>query len=519
MQAQRPAPRDNFVPVLLLFAVLAGWLLVAGDHYLLFHSLTELFTGGIALVLFSVAWHTRRIASSDYVTFIGMAAFSIAWVTAVHALTYRGIQVLPEYDANLPTQLWVIARTLQVSSLLIAPLYFTRKLKRPGLVLFVYSAVAAIMVGAALTRVFPDAFVEGQGLTAFKIWAEYLVIAGTFVAAVLVSLNRHQLEARVYSILIASMFATMFAEFAFTLYSDPTGPANRVGHVMYLIAYSLLYIAIVRSSLEDPYSSLFRELKRKEEVLAGAYAIEHDIAETLQNAMATRPVQVPDVDVAHHYRPAPGFARIGGDFYDVFPLGGSRIGIVIGDVCGKGLRAAGTTLKTRTALRAMALEHVDPAEVLEHVNTYLRAELEEDSFVTAAYGTLDTESGLLRVAVAGHPDPMICGRDSRPFDDVRTHPMGVLDRLEAASVEVRLEPGESIVLVTDGVVDAPGESDRFGIGRLAELSSRLHCAESAETVLDEVLDALAAHSPATIDDDVAVVVVRWSPPSAQGAVA
>lgn len=505
--------RDIFIPVLALLAVLAGWLLVAGDHYLLFHSLAELFTAGVALVIFSVAWHTRRVASSDYVTFIGMAAFPIAWVTMLHALTYKGIQVLPEYDANLPTQLWVIARILQVSAFLIAPLYFSRKLERPGVVLALYSGVAAALVVAALTRVFPAAFVEGQGLTPFKVWAEYSIIAGTFLAAMAISLYRKRLEPIVYSLLIASMFAMVVAEFAFTQYSDPTGPANRVGHVAYLVAFSLLYVALVRASLEAPYTSLFRELKVREEQLAEAYSVEHDIAETLQNAMAANPKHAPGIDVAHHYMPAPGVGRLGGDFYDVFPLGGTKVGFVIGDVCGKGLRAAGTTLKTRTALRAVALEHDDPAQVLNLVNAYLCTELEEDSFVTAAYGVLETTSGVVRLALAGHPDPMICGREDRSFDLHRTPPLGVLEDLDAESCKVQLLPGESIVLVTDGVVDASGPSGRFGIHRFASLVGDLRCAPSADQVIDEVVEALRQHSDAPVDDDVAVVAIRWTPPA------
>lgn len=510
MRPQRRT-RDNFIPLLLLLGLVAGTLLLAGDHYLLFHSFVELLTAAIGLAIFSIAWHTRRVATSDYVTFLGMWAFSTAWITIMHALTYKGVQLLPEYDANLPTQMWVIARLLQASAFLIAPVYFVRKLRHPGYVLAAYALLGALLVGSALLGWFPDAFVEGKGLTPFKIWAEWLVIVATFLSALALVRFRDHLDRPVRVLLLSSMAATMVAEFAFTLYSDPMGPANRVGHVAYLGAFSLIYVALVRSSLEDPYSSLFRQLKQRERQLGEAWAIEHDIAETLQSAMAVQPGDAEGIEVSHAYLPAPGIGRIGGDFYDVFSIRGTLVGLVIGDVCGKGLKAAATTLKARTALRAMALEHEDPSTVLEHVNAYLCRELEDDSFVTAAYGTFDTASGVLRMAIAGHPDPLICGRDDRPFDGTRSQPLGVLERLDARSAEAVLRPGDSIVLVTDGLVDAPGPEGRFGIGRLARLVGKIHCAHTADEVLAQVTDALEAHASDVVDDDVAIVVVRWAP--------
>lgn len=504
--------RDTFVPAVLAIAAVTGVLAIGGDHYLMFHTFIELFTAAVGLVVFSIAWHTRRVASSDYLTFIGMWAFATALVTILHALTYKGLQLLPEYNANLPTQLWLIARILQASAFVIAPVYFHRKLERPGIVMGAYFAVAGALVLAALGGVFPDAFVEGQGLTPFKVATEYVVVAATLVAAGAIFVNREHLARPVRVLLLFSMGCTIAAELLFTLYSDPFGLTNRVGHVAHLAAFLAIYLALVRTSLEKPLETMFHRLRQRELQLAEAYATEHDIAETLQDAIAFTPQEVSGLQISHRYLPAPGLGRIGGDFFDVFPLTGTLVGIVIGDVCGKGLKAASTTIKARTAIRAVAVEHEDPVKVLGIVNTYLHRELEDHSFVTAVYATIDTATGLLRAAIAGHPDPLVCGRtDIAPPHGIRTQPLGVLSQLGAGEWSVRLAEGESLVLVTDGVLDARQGAERFGGERLRAVLRDVACGDSAESVLTSVVSTLKTFAGERLDDDVAVMVVRYAP--------
>lgn len=504
--------RDAMTPAALVFFILASAFFLFGNNYLLLHTFAELFTAATALVLFSVAWHARRIASSDYLTVLGMAAFPVGVVTILHALSYRGMNVLPLHDTDLPTQLWLIARGLQTSSFLIAPLFLVRRLRRPGYLLSGYVAVATAAALAAFTGYFPAAFIEGQGLTPFKINFEYGIVIATMIAAAALWHYRERGERRVLLMLWGSMAATIFAELAFTLYTDPYGPFNRLGHVAHLIAMTLIYAALVYTSLERPLTSLFRELKEREQELAVAYSAEHGIAETLQNAMAVQPEQIPEIDVSHRYLPAPGPGRIGGDFYDIFRLRNGAVAFAIGDVCGKGLKAATTTLKTRSVLRALAHQHENPAEVLEALNSYLLRELEEGSFVTAVFGTIDIETGDARVAIAGHPDPILCGHpEVVPANELRSQPLGVIEPLGASTWKLSLDRDESLVLVTDGVIEAPGSLGRFGSERLHDLLHALRCDSGAHDLAESVIAELHRHADEGLDDDVAVVVIRFSP--------
>lgn len=503
---------DALTPMLLIGFVLVVSLLFFRGNYTLFHTFAELFTALVALIISSIAWHTRRVATSDYLTFVGMASLSVGIATILHALSYRGMPLLPEYDSNLPTTLWVVARSLQASAFLLATRFVRRKLRRPDVVVTAYAGVATALVIAALNHTLPAAYVEGVGLTPFKIGMEYTVIAVTLAAGMALWRRREDLDRFVLRCILGSMAATVAAELAFTLYSDPFGPVNRLGHIAHLVAFALLYLGLVRASLEIPYDTLFRTLRERERELTLAYREEHDVAETLQQAMAIDPQSVEGLDLAHRYLPAPGAGRVGGDFYDLFTLDDRLVAFTIGDVCGKGIEAAATTLKARAAIRATALTESDPATVLERVNTYLHHELDAAKFVTAVFGTVDTRSGLVTMAIAGHPDPIVCGRvELGPPDDVRRQPLGVLPRLGAINWSVQLAPGESLVLVTDGVTEAPGNGGRFGAERLHELLSALVCWESAEDVVCSVVSTLHRHASEHLDDDVAVVALRYQP--------
>lgn len=487
--------------------VVTGWI---GQNYPLFHTLVELMVAVVALAVFMIAWHARSFADSDYLTFIGLASLPVGVVTVLHALAYKGMPVFPGYDANLPTQLWIIARLAQGTAFLIAPVFLIRRLRAPVVPLAVYVAATTLAVWASFAGAFPAAFVEGQGLTPFKVGMEYLVIGMTVVGAAGLYRYRRNIASDIAPLLWASMACTVLAELAFTLYNDPFGPANRAGHAAHFAAYLLIYGALVQSSLERPVESLFHLLKQREAELAQAYSVEHEISETLQDAMAVQPERVPGLRFDHRYLPAPGAGRIGGDFYDIFLIEDELVGFAIGDVCGKGIKAATTTMKTRSALRAVALEDPEPSRVLEAVNGYLMRELESDSFVTAAFGTIDTAAGRVRLAVAGHPEPVVCGRPDLVLPEGhRAPPLGVLPVLGARTWELELRDGENIVLVTDGVLEARGADSQFGVERLLELLHSIPCGAIPDETIDGVLDALKAHCGGDeLGDDVAIVALQ-----------
>jgi PAS domain S-box-containing protein len=225
---------------------------------------------------------------------------------------------------------------------------------------------------------------------------------------------------------------------------------------------------------------------------------------TLQRAML--PTIEPPAGFAVRYEPAVPPLEIGGDWYDVLPLGDHRIGIVVGDCVGRGLPAAAIMGQLRSSARALLLTGAQPAVLLEQLDA--AASLIPDAYCTTVFlAILDTESGTLEYSNAGHMPAMIAGPDSATtmLTDASSVPLAVrrIDpRPEASRV---LLPGSTLMLYTDGLIERKHESIDDGLERVAEvLSESTNLPVGA--VADEVLRKLA---PAQgYDDDVAMVMYR-----------
>ena len=202
---------------------------------------------------------------------------------------------------------------------------------------------------------------------------------------------------------------------------------------------------------------------------ARLYEREHGIVETLQRALLpTRLPQLPGVQVAARYMPGGMGADVGGDWYDVLPLEDGRIGVAIGDVAGHGLRAATLMGQLRNSLRAYAVEGHGPSAVVERLNRLVR-DLEQGWMATLLYMVLSPDDSEVRFANAGHmPALAIEGGDARFIDAERGPPLGVGADGDYAEVVEQVEPGSTLFLFTDGLVEEPGVAVDTSLARLAE---------------------------------------------------
>jgi len=283
--------------------VLLGLLFISEDSYLLFHSVIELFSIVVAGSIFMIVWNARSYLDNDYFLFIGIAYFFIGIIDLFHTLAYHGMGVFAATGSNLATQLWVAGRYLQSITLLIAPIFCTRKLKIRFHIL-IYSVVTSLLLTSIFYwKIFPVCYVEGSGLTAFKIASEYIVIAILGAAIWLLLQQRQRFDKNVLRLLIWSMVATVAAEFAFTSYVNVNGLTNVIGHFLRLISFYLAYKAIVETGLIRPQHVLFHNLVRSEEQLRQQTeelqarneeldAFAHTVAHDLKNPLATLIVAV-----------------------------------------------------------------------------------------------------------------------------------------------------------------------------------------------------------------------------------
>ena len=241
-------------------AALIGLCLISHHNYLLFHVLVELFSIVIGVTLFIVAWNLRHTITNHYILFIGIAYLFVAVLDTFHTLSYKGMGVFAIDSANTATQLWIAARFLQGASLLAAPYFLKRKLNSEATV-FLFTVFAALILGSIyLWNLFPACYIEGRGLTPFKIAGEYIISSILLMALIFLYKNRSHFDAVVLRWIGVSIIATIVSELAFTFYVGVYDISNLIGHFFKIIAFYLIYKAVIKMAFIKPYDLLFRDL-------------------------------------------------------------------------------------------------------------------------------------------------------------------------------------------------------------------------------------------------------------------
>jgi PAS domain S-box-containing protein len=250
--------------------ILLGLLLLFGlwvttlQSYLLFHSLAEICSIVIAFTVFVLAWNLKQYIRNNYIVFIGIAYLFVAGIDFIHMLAYKGMGVFQLNESNLSTQLWIVGRYLQSISLVVATFFIGRKLKA-NILLIVYLAITCVLLSSIFAwEIFPACFVEGAGLTDFKIVSEYIISGMLVLALFLLIIKRQAFEKSIMKCLVASFIMTIFSELSFTLYVDVYGIANFVGHIFKIVAFYFLYRAIVEVGIRQPFSLFLRDQKLEE---------------------------------------------------------------------------------------------------------------------------------------------------------------------------------------------------------------------------------------------------------------
>ncbi|KUO51542.1 MAG: hypothetical protein APF76_12860 [Desulfitibacter sp. BRH_c19] len=236
-------------------------------NFLFFHTIIELFSILVAFSIFIIAINTYSITKNCYFIFIGISFGFVGLYDLLHTLAYQGMGVFPGDTSNLATQLWIIARYVQSISLFIATGFLFKELK-PAVISLGHSLVAAFLfAGIFYWDYFPDCFIPGQGLTLFKVSSEYVISIILLVAVYLLYRYRKHFHDRVCMLLITAILFTIGSELAFTFYVDVYGLSNVIGHVFKVVAFYLIYKAIVETNLKKPYNSLFFQLKQTKDDL------------------------------------------------------------------------------------------------------------------------------------------------------------------------------------------------------------------------------------------------------------
>jgi serine phosphatase RsbU (regulator of sigma subunit) len=252
-----------------------------------------------------------------------------------------------------------------------------------------------------------------------------------------------------------------------------------------------------RVALALDNAGLFTDLGRSERARA-------EIAETLQHGLLPPPLpRIRGWAAAAMYRPAGVENEVGGDFYDAFPVAGGWM-LVIGDVTGRGARAASITGQARYTLRTAAALTGDPLVALATLNRALLARRDSALCSVAAFALSEDPAQPVRLAVAGHPPPLLVDGES-VTETVAPGPLlGAFEDAEWALERAPVEPGQQLVVITDGITEACGRGGRFGEERLrAELAG----ATSPVVAVQRLEGALHEFTEGSLVDDAAMLAL------------
>lgn len=240
---------------------------------------------------------------------------------------------------------------------------------------------------------------------------------------------------------------------------------------------------------------------------ARLYREQHSIADTLQKSLLVMPERVAGIDFGYMYHSATEAAQVGGDFYDIFELEHGKVGIVIGDIAGKGIEAAALTSVVKNAIKAYAFENGSPAVVLSKTNELAIRVFSPGYFVTVFFGVLDLASRELTYCRAGHPAAII-KRAETNVDILTEHSpvIGAFAGMKYADGAIKLARHDILFLYTDGLVEARRDHELFTEERLIDIIRELGTV-SARELPDIVFGEVVDFTGGRLSDDIAIIAI------------
>jgi serine phosphatase RsbU (regulator of sigma subunit) len=236
------------------------------------------------------------------------------------------------------------------------------------------------------------------------------------------------------------------------------------------------------------------------------YVEQRSVAETLQQAILPDEVPViPGMQIAVRYLPGVSGTEVGGDWYDVVPLGGGRFVFLVGDVSGRGVRAAATMASLHYASRAYALEGHPPAVILGQLTRTMDI-ADDGQFATVLCGLVDVSTHEVALASAGHLPPLLCAGDGAVLAEAKPgSPIGIRGGTAVEPTLLTTAARGTLIAYTDGLVERRGETLDTGLNRLLQAATA-RCGSSLDDLLTSLVSELTGDSPT---DDIALIGLRW----------
>lgn len=234
-------------------------------NYLFFHVIAELFSISIMFVLFAITWNSLKFLNNNYLILVGIAALFIGVLDLLHTLTFTGMNIIesPIFFAN---QFWIATRFFEASVMLLGFLFVAShsiKIKR---LLGIYILVTvSIILSILYFKIFPTSYIQGMGQTPFKIFGEYVIIGVLICAFYTLTQKKKYFDDSTYHFIAFSIILTILSEFCFTLYVSNFDFVNKLGHILKVLSFYMIYKANIENGFKRPMETFFRDLKTSEE--------------------------------------------------------------------------------------------------------------------------------------------------------------------------------------------------------------------------------------------------------------
>lgn len=246
---------------------LAGLLLLYEYDYPLFHISTELFSITIAFIIFVFAWNTRQMHSSQFLLFIGISFLFVGVFYLLHVLCSEGFIPVSGSSENISYQLWLIARCLGLLSIFGAFFFRYRALPLWALIIFLFLLSTGLFVSVFNLSVFPVCYIEGQGMTIFMRVSSVVLMILCSVTIILFFQFKNLLSRKILFLLIASLGITLLGDLSLFRFAKDMHRTLFINHYSRIIAFFLIYKAVIVDNLIKPYELLFFKIKEKTQSL------------------------------------------------------------------------------------------------------------------------------------------------------------------------------------------------------------------------------------------------------------
>lgn len=231
------------------------------------------------------------------------------------------------------------------------------------------------------------------------------------------------------------------------------------------------------------------------------------IADTLQQAILAIPERLEGINFGHAYHSATVSADVGGDFFDLFEIEHNKIGIVIGDISGKGLAAASLNSIVKNTIKAYSFSENEPCDVIRLTHDLVKKITSDSSFASVFYGILEVKNKKLTYCNAGHPEPIIIRKTGNTETlRERTTVIGTFLDTECSSGETAIERGDLLLLYTDGVIETRSGTDFYGEKRLIKKVAEIKGSRTYE-IPDRILEDVMDYGGSKLYDDIAILSI------------